>query len=46
MEGQIEVQGLAIPFTMQGVQLKGMRVDAEFQGNKIIDIINNFMEKV
>ncbi len=39
MEGQIEVQGLAIPFTMQGVHLKGMRVDAEFQGNKIIDII-------
>jgi hypothetical protein len=38
IEGQIEVQGIAIPFTMQGVQMKGMRVDAEFQGNKIIDI--------
>ena len=39
LEGQVEVQGLAIPFTMQGIQLKGQRVDAEFQGNKIIDII-------
>lgn len=38
IEGQIEVQGIQIPFTMQGLQLKGMRVDAEFQGNKIIDI--------
>ncbi|MEI6265177.1 MAG: hypothetical protein WCP74_08720 [Sphingobacteriia bacterium] len=38
VEGQIEVQGIAIPFTMQGVQMKGTRVDAEFQGNKIIDI--------
>jgi hypothetical protein len=39
VEGQVEVQGLAIPFTMQGVQGKGVRVDAEFQGNKIIDIV-------
>jgi hypothetical protein len=38
VEGQIEVQGIAIPFTMQGVHMKGSRVDAEFQGNKIIDI--------
>ena len=38
IEGQIEVQGIQIPFTMQGLQMKGMRVDAEFQGNKIIDI--------
>ena len=38
IEGQIEVQGIQIPFTMQCLQLKGMRVDAEFQGNKIIDI--------
>ena len=38
VEGQVEVQGLAIPFTMQGVQMKGQRLDAEFQGNKIIDI--------
>lgn len=38
VEGQIEVQGLAIPFTMQAVHMKGVRVDAEFQGNKIIDI--------
>ena len=39
LEGQIEVQGLAIPFIMQGVQMKGMRFDAEFQGNKIIEIV-------
>jgi len=38
IEGQIEVQGIKIPYTMQGVHMKGMRVDAEFQGNKIIDI--------
>jgi hypothetical protein len=38
VEGQIEIQGLAIPFTVQGIQMKGMRMDAEFQGNKIIDI--------
>lgn len=38
VEGQIEVQGLAIPFTMQALHMKGMRVDAEFQGNIIIDI--------
>ena len=38
VEGQVEVQGLAIPFTMQAVHMKGVRVDAEFQGNKIIDI--------
>lgn len=38
VEGQVEVQGLAIPFTMQAVHMKGARVDAEFQGNKIIDI--------
>ena len=39
IEGQIEVQGITIPYTMQGVHMKGVRVDAEFQGNKIIDII-------
>jgi hypothetical protein len=38
VEGNIEVQGLEIPFTMQGVQGKGVRIDAEFQGQKIIDI--------
>jgi len=38
-EGQVEVQGVVIPYTMQGLQMKGMRVDAEFQGNKIIDIV-------
>jgi hypothetical protein len=38
VEGQIEVQGIQIPFTMQGAQMKGVRLDAEFQGNKIIDI--------
>jgi hypothetical protein len=39
VEGQVEVQGLVIPFTMQAVHMKGQRMDAEFQGNKIIDII-------
>lgn len=38
IEGQIEVQGIEIPFTMQAIQMVGARVDAEFQGNKIIDI--------
>ncbi|MEP7108986.1 MAG: hypothetical protein ABI760_13420 [Ferruginibacter sp.] len=38
MEGQIEVQGLQIPFTMQAINGKGTRFDAEFQGNKIIEI--------
>jgi len=38
IEGQIEVQGIKIPYTMQGSQMKGLRLDAEFQGNKIIDI--------
>lgn len=38
MEGQIEVQGLEIPFTMHAVNGKGTRFDAEFQGNKIIEI--------
>ncbi|MES2006157.1 MAG: hypothetical protein V4450_16690 [Bacteroidota bacterium] len=39
IEGQVEVQGIAIPYTLQGVHMKGMRIDAEFQGNKIIDIV-------
>ncbi|TAD85904.1 MAG: hypothetical protein EAY75_10080 [Bacteroidetes bacterium] len=38
IEGQIEVQGLVIPFVMQAMHGKGVRVDAEFQSNKIIDI--------
>jgi hypothetical protein len=38
VDGQLEVQGLVIPFTMQAVNNKGARVDAEFQGNKFIDI--------
>ena len=39
IEGQVEVQGVTIPYIMQAVQMKGMRLDAEFQGNKIIDIV-------
>ena len=39
VEGQIEVQGITLPFTMQGIHLKATRVDAEFQGSKIIDIV-------
>ena len=38
VEGQIEVQGLVIPFTVQSVNNQGARMDAEFQGNKFIDI--------
>jgi outer membrane lipoprotein-sorting protein len=39
VEGQIEVQGISIPFTMNAVQNKGNRTDAEFQGAKIIEIV-------
>lgn len=39
MEGNVEVQGLEIPFTMQAVNGKGFRTDGEFQGNYFIDII-------
>ena len=38
MEGQVEVQGLEIPFTMQAINGKGVRTDGEFQGNSFIDI--------
>jgi hypothetical protein len=39
MEGNIEVQGLEIPYKVHALNKKGMRTDAEFQGNKIIDIL-------
>lgn len=39
MEGNVEVQGLEIPFTMQAVNGKGLRTDGEFQGNFFIDIV-------
>lgn len=38
MEGQIEVQGIEIPYTMQAINGKGVRTDGEFQGNSFIDI--------
>lgn len=38
MNGYIEVQGIKINFTQQSIHEKGVRVDAEFQGQKIIDI--------
>jgi hypothetical protein len=38
VNGYIEVQGIKINFTQQAVQGTGVRVDAEFQGQKIIDI--------
>lgn len=38
VEGKIEVQGLEIPFTQKAIMNVGVRVDAEFQGQKIIDI--------
>jgi hypothetical protein len=39
MEGNVEVQGLQIPYTMQAVNGKGFRTDGEFQGNSFIDIV-------
>lgn len=40
VEGQMEINGpgLKIPFVMQAVNGKGYRSDAEFQGNKIVEI--------
>lgn len=38
VNGFIEVQGIKINFTQQAVHNVGLRVDAEFQGQKIIDI--------
>ena len=38
VNGYIEVQGIKINFTQQAVHGTGVRVDAEFQGQKIIDI--------
>lgn len=35
----LEVQGLSIPFVMQAVNDKGFRMQGEFQGNSIIEII-------
>ncbi|MEY5069167.1 MAG: hypothetical protein RLZ47_1029 [Bacteroidota bacterium] len=37
-DGHIEIQGIQINFTQQGVHGVGNRIDAEFQGQKIIDI--------
>ncbi|MFM7358479.1 MAG: hypothetical protein ACKO1T_07865, partial [Sediminibacterium sp.] len=39
VEGQIEVQGVTIPFTMNALNNKGTRMDAEFQGMKMIEIV-------
>ena len=39
VEGQIEVQGISIPYTVNSVHNKGYRTDAEFQGMKIIEIV-------
>ncbi len=37
-DGHIEIQGIQINFTQQAIHNVGLRVDAEFQGQKIIDI--------
>jgi hypothetical protein len=37
-DGHIEIQGIQINFTQQAINGVGVRVDAEFQGQKIIDI--------
>lgn len=39
VEGQIELQGIAIPFVTQSIQEKASRMDAEFQGMKIVEIV-------
>lgn len=39
IEGNVEVQGLEIPFTVAAVYNKGVRTDATFNGMEIIDII-------
>jgi hypothetical protein len=39
IEGYIEVQGIQIPFTQQAVHNTGWRLDAEFQGMQIIQIV-------
>lgn len=39
IEGYIEVQGIQIPFTQQAINNTGWRLDAEFQGMQIIQII-------
>ena len=39
VEGQIEGQGISIPFTMQVINNKAFRMDMEFQGTKIIKIV-------
>ena len=39
VEGNVEVQGLEIPFTINAVHSKGMRMEGEFQGSKFIDIL-------
>nr|MCU0323293.1 hypothetical protein [Chitinophagaceae bacterium] len=38
IEAQIEQQGVEIPYKQQAIRNVGVRVDAEFQGQKIIDI--------
>ncbi len=38
VNGYIEVQGIKINFSQQAIHGVGVRVDAEFQGQKIIDI--------
>jgi len=40
IEGQIEVQGIAIPYTLSSLNNKGYRMDAEFQGMKLVEIVS------
>jgi hypothetical protein len=39
VEGYIEVQGIQIPFTQNAIHNTGWRLDAEFQGMQIIQIV-------
>ncbi len=36
--GRLEIQTVKIPFTQQGIQNIGVRIEGEFQGQKFIDI--------
>jgi len=40
VEGQIEVQGITIPYTLSAINNKGYRMDAEFQGMKLVEIVS------
>jgi hypothetical protein len=40
VEGLIEVQGVSIPYTISALNNKGYRMDADFQGMKLVEIVS------